>query len=72
MTMNDIKEVLEQKLNGVTPWSIACQLNYKENKRIFTALELNQNSTTYERAEAIKRRFFDGMETRTMYLWQTL
>jgi hypothetical protein len=57
MTMNDIKESLEQKLTGVTPWSLARQLNYNDDKRTFTALGLTQNSTTYERAEAIKRRF---------------
>lgn len=55
MTITEIKEVLKQNLTGVTPYSIACQLNYKNDKRLFNSLGITENSTLFERTQAIKK-----------------
>ena len=55
-TLKEIREVLKENIPSITPWSIACQLNYNDDKKLFSTLGLTKNSTLTERAEAIKRR----------------
>ena len=58
MTLQEIKEVLEQNINGINVWSISNQIcnNRQDNKRLFNTLNLNITATNYEVSQAIKNK----------------